>query len=123
MKVLHVAVICHEANRALCEIMDDRSQRPWGEAEQWQRDSAIKGVEFTLANPDAPASANHDSWLAEKEQTGWKYGLVKNAETKEHPCMVPYDQLPPEQQAKDHLFKGIVSGLAPFVESATEAAA
>jgi hypothetical protein len=26
--------------------------KDWDEAQQWQRDSAIKGVEFKLDNPD-----------------------------------------------------------------------
>jgi hypothetical protein len=109
MNVSQIANVCHEANRAYCETIGDESQKPWQEAEQWQRESAIKGVEFALSNPDAPASAQHDAWLADKERDGWKYGAVKNPETKEHPCFVPYDQLPAEQRVKDYLFKAIVS--------------
>ena len=109
MNVSQIANVCHEANRAYCETIGDESQKPWQEAEQWQRDSAIKGVEFALANPTAPASAQHDAWLADKERDGWKYGAVKNPETKEHPCCVPYDQLPAEQRVKDYLFKAIVN--------------
>jgi hypothetical protein len=41
---------------------------------------------------------------------------VKDPEKKEHPCFVPYESLPAEQQAKDHLFKGIVAALAPLLE-------
>lgn len=100
----------------LCVALGDLSQPGWASAPEWQRKSAITGVEFNLANPDAPASASHESWLAEKERDGWKYGEVKNAEKKEHPCFVPYDQLPKEQQAKDHLFKAIVAALAPLAE-------
>ena len=110
-----IARVCHEANRAYCDALGDPSQpgQPaWDEAPDWQVDSAIKGVEFQLANPGASASASHDSWLAQKEREGWKYGRVKNPEKKEHPCMVPYDQLPPEQQAKDRLFVAIVRALA-----------
>jgi hypothetical protein len=110
-----IAAICHDANRSLCQRQGDGSQEVWMFAPEWQRKSAITGVEFCLANPKAPASANHDSWLAEKKRDGWKYGAVKNPETKEHPCFVPYDDLPPEQKAKDHLFKAIVASLAPFV--------
>jgi hypothetical protein len=43
------------------------------------------------------------------------YGEVKDAEKKTHPCIVPYKDLPPEQQAKDHLFKAVVSALAPLL--------
>lgn len=115
LSIQSVAVICHNANAAYCRQIGDDSQVPWGDAPEWQQKSAITGVEFVLANPDAPASSNHESWLREKERDGWKYGPVKNPETKQHPCFVPYDQLPPEQQAKDHLFKGIVESLRPFI--------
>ena len=112
MEVSLIAKVCHETNRAYCEILGDMSQVPWEDAPGWQKDSAIKGVEFCLANPDAPASSNHESWLKEKEATGWKYGAVKNAETKEHPCYVPYEELPREQQLKDQLFKDVVRVLS-----------
>lgn len=110
-----IAKVCHEANRAYCAGLGDESQVPWESAPEWQRSSAINGVKFHLDNPDAPASASHDSWLAEKRATGWKYGPVKDAEKKEHPCFVAFEQLPPEQQAKDHLFSGIVKKLASAV--------
>ena len=115
LSILHVAMMCHEANRNLCIALGDFSQKPWEDAEQWQKDSAFNGVVFNLQNPDAPASASHDSWLEEKRATGWTYGPVKDADKKEHPCFVPYEALPSEQQAKDHLFKGIVAAMAPLV--------
>ena len=66
------------------------------------------GVEFIRSNPDAKPSASHESWLKQKEADGWRYGVVKNADKKEHPCDVPYDQLPVEQKAKDYIFGAIV---------------
>jgi hypothetical protein len=116
MKIIGIAAVCHEANRALCRSLGDHSQPTWPEAPDWQTQSAITGVEFNLVNPDAPASASHDSWLAEKERDGWKFGEVKDPEKKEHPCYVPYEQLPKEQQAKDHLFKAIVAVLSPLLD-------
>lgn len=107
-----IARVCHEANRTWCETLGDWSQRRWDDAPDWQRSSAIAGVRFHLENPDASASASHDSWLAEKERDGWKYGPVKDADAKEHPCFVPFEQLPPEQQAKDRLFRAVVHALA-----------
>jgi hypothetical protein len=103
-----VARVCHEINRAICEAAGDTSQRPWLEAEAWQRESAIKGVEFAVANPNAGASAQHDAWMADKIADGWVYGPVKDAAAKTHPCLVPYDQLPFEQRVKDHTFRAIV---------------
>lgn len=106
-----IAKVCHEANRAYCATLGDTSQVKWASAPQWQRDSAITGVQFNLANPDAPPSASHQSWLDQKMKDGWRYGPVKNADTKEHPCFVPYEALPKEQQAKDALFKAVVAAL------------
>lgn len=116
MRVEQIAKVCHETNRAYCAGLGDDSQKPWEEAPEWQRTSAINGVKFHLKNPSAPASASHDSWLAEKRATGWKYGPVKDAEKKEHPCFVGFDELPPEQQAKDVLFKSVVDALRAFVK-------
>ncbi len=107
-----IAKVCHEVNRAYCRSLGDNSQVAWEDAPQWQRESAIKGVEFNLANPDAPESATHDAWLEVKKAEGWKYGAVKDVEKKEHPCYVPYDQLPKDQQCKDALFKAVVLALA-----------
>lgn len=112
-----VAAICHAANKQLCFNLGDDSQQMWNGAHQWQKDSAIKGVAFCLKNPKAPASANHESWLKQKEADGWVYGEEKDADAKTHPCMVPFAKLPPEQQAKDHLFRGIVEGLRDFIDT------
>jgi hypothetical protein len=116
MRIEQIARICHEANASYCDSLGDHSQTSWNEAPEWQRESAIKGVEFHLANRDASASASHESWLKEKVDNGWVFGEVKDAEAKTHPCIVPFEQLPVEQQAKDYLFKGIVHALAQFVE-------
>lgn len=110
-----IARICHEANRALCLAAGDDSQRLWGDAPQWQRDSALQGVKFRTANPEAPASATHDAWSAAKTSQGWVYGVEKNEALKTHPCLVPFDELPPHQQAKDALFGAICTAMLPFV--------
>ncbi len=111
--VVAIASVCHEANRAYCETIGDFSQVPWVEAPDWQKESACDGVEFNVRNPEAPASASHDNWLEHKRQDGWTYGPVKDPEKKEHPCFVPYAELPVEQQRKDALFKAIVGALFP----------
>jgi len=116
MDNIGIAKVCHEANRSYCQTIGDFSQLEWEACPNWQKESAVKGVEFCLANPDAPASANHDSWLEEKRKDGWKYGAVKSAEAKEHPCFVPYEELPEVQKAKDYLFKAVVSALGKFVK-------
>ena len=106
-----IAKVCHDSNRSYCQSIGDDSQLPWETAHDWQKQSAITGVKFSVENPNASDSAQHDSWTAEKVASGWTYGPVKDAELKEHHCIVPYDQLPIEQRRKDALFKAIVSAL------------
>ncbi|WP_271270511.1 Gp49 family protein [Aliamphritea hakodatensis] len=106
-----IARVAHEINRAYCEAMGDMSQEEWSQAPAWQRDSAINGVNFHLMNPDADAGLSHINWMAEKKADGWVYGETKDPEAKTHPCMVPFNQLPIEQQAKDFLFRAVVHAL------------
>lgn len=73
-----IAKVCHEANRAYCESIGDTSQPVWETAPQWQKDSAVNGVQFHIDNPNAKPEDSHNSWLKQKEEEGWKYGEVKN---------------------------------------------
>lgn len=102
-----IARICHEANRAYCIAVGDNLQPPFDNAPEWQKDSAIKGVEAHLSNSLSPRES-HELWLSHKESEGWVYGPVKDVDNKQHPCMVSYDELPEEQQLKDKLFSAIV---------------
>lgn len=115
MTLNDIAKVAHELNKAYCEAIGDNSQTSWENAPEWQKLSAIKGVDFHIENPDASPSASHESWMKQKTDEGWKYGPVKNAETKEHPCYVPYDQLPVEQRAKDYIFRQVVHSLKPHL--------
>ena len=103
-----IAQIVHEANRAYCETLGDYTQVSWSAAPELQRLSATNGVEGIRSGRITRPEESHESWLAEKSRTGWKYGPVKDADTKEHPCFVPYAELPPEQQVKDAIFFAIV---------------
>ena len=112
MKVEDVAKVCHAANRMYCQTLGDMSQPEWDQAPEWQKKSAIQGVEFhlqTLQKGSKPIpSQSHENWLKEKWEEGWKFGPVKDPEKKEHPCMLPYDALPVEQKLKDYIFCAIV---------------
>ena len=108
MTIEQTAKMCHEVNKAYCEAIGDHSQVSWNEAPEWQQDSAINGVIFHLNNPDANPEDSHNNWWKQKIADGWQYGPVKDAEKKEHPCMVPYNELPIDQRVKDHLFISMV---------------
>lgn len=116
MKITDLARICHEANRAYCLALGDTSQVAWDDAPNWQQASAIHGVQMALDNPEISPEGMHESWKLEKEANGWTLGPVKDPDKKEHPCMVPYAELPEAQRVKDKLFRGIVFMLRDSVE-------
>lgn len=111
LNALDIAKVCHEANRAYCYSQGDDSQPRWEDAPEWQRQSAINGVEFRMKNPGAKAHDLHLNWFLEKQKEGWKYGPVKDPIKKLHPCMVEYGKLPLAQQKKDDLFGAICAAL------------
>jgi hypothetical protein len=109
-KLDHIARVCHEVNRAYCQSLGDFSQPKWEDAPEWQRASARMGVDLHCMGDFGP-EASHISWMKQKVEDGWGYGEIKDPEAKTHPCIVPFDQLPREQQAKDFIFRGVVHAL------------
>lgn len=110
MHVIQIAQVCHEANRVLQEVNGDPINPHWHDTDVELRESAIHGVEVALEG--ATPQELHEAWCDSREGAGWVYGPVKNMEEKIHPCLVPYDELPPEQKIKDALFSAIVLALA-----------
>lgn len=114
-----IAEICHETNRLYCLMLGDDSQVPWPGAQYWQKQSALAGVMRIVDNPKIRPDEVHAAWLQHKIKEGWEHGPMKDAEKKEHPCIVHYDNLPEEQKAKDRLFRGIVLALTQGDKHAT----
>ena len=48
------------------------------------------------------ASRNHDSWAASRIEQGWTYGPTRNDELKQHPSLIPFDELSEEEKALDY---------------------
>ena len=102
------AQLAHEMSRAYCRALDDDTQVPWDDAPEWQKESVRAGVVEKLDNPDMTPEQTHEKWVAYKGAEGWSYGPKKDPDRKEHPCLVTYEELPPEQKAKDYLFVAAV---------------
>jgi RyR domain len=107
----HIAQVCYEANRAFQHITHDPAPSPpWGEAEEWQRESATAGARVALGGGQDPEQ-QHKAWCEHKAADGWTCGPVKDAAAKTHPCLVPYADLPEHEKRKDALFLAIVGAL------------
>lgn len=120
--IREIAEACHEVIRAYCDFATPEAPfLSWEEAPAWQRKSSIAQAKIHLENPDMGPEASHEAWMKEKRDDGWVLGPDKDAEKKEHPCMVPFEKLPPEQQAKDVLFREVVRAMAAKLGVATPA--
>lgn len=105
--VERAARAAHTMNQVYCQSIGDMSQPDWIDAPDWQKDSARVGVQAIMDNPEVTPAELHQSWLDQKLKDGWRYSKFKDPETKEHPCMVPYSELPEDQQRKDGLLRAI----------------
>lgn len=105
---LKAAKTAHEVNRTYCREIGDVVQVPFEELHPDRIASLLKGVAGIVAGNTPEMS--HILWLKTREEQGWKYGPVQDAEKKEHPCMVPFDKLPDAQRMKDTLFRTAVLG-------------
>jgi len=106
-----IARVCHAANRILRAELGEDAGPEWGMAPVHTRDSVVNGVEYLRDHPHAGPNASHENWLSLKESLGWKWGPVKDDVKREHPCFMPYHDLPPEQRLKDAVFHGIVRAM------------
>lgn len=50
---------------------------------------------------EALAENVHDTWAKSRMNEGWTYGLVRDDAKKQHPCLVPYADLPESEKAYD----------------------
>ncbi|KKN85500.1 hypothetical protein LCGC14_0278230 [marine sediment metagenome] len=104
-----IAKVIHSANRAYVDAIGGRAVNlSWEEVREEMRSGLIKAVASTIVNPLTP-SISHEKWCLAREAKGWTKDLKYDYHRKTHPNLIPFDQLPPEEQFKDHLYMGIAS--------------
>jgi hypothetical protein len=59
------------------------------------------------------AENNHDHWAQKRIAEGWRYGVERNDTTKEHPDLLPYEQLPESEKEYDR--KTVIEALKAIV--------
>lgn len=47
------------------------------------------------------ASNTHDLWAKGRLEEGWRYGPERDDTRKQHPCLVPYSELPESEKKYD----------------------
>jgi class 3 adenylate cyclase/tetratricopeptide (TPR) repeat protein len=58
------------------------------------------------------AEITHDNWVRQRLADGWVHGKHRNDLLKEHPCIVPYEDLPESEKEYDRKISlGVVQGM------------
>lgn len=109
--IQRIAQVTHEAMRAWQKANGQAPAPPWSRAPKWMKESSVASVSWRLDNPNAPTSAQHDQWIAQKKTDGWRFGKMKDANKKTHPMMIPYRSLPLFERRKDALVNAVVDAL------------
>jgi hypothetical protein len=107
-----IARVVHAANRELQIVQGDPRPSPsWDEITEAMARDVTEGVLEVLGG--ATPEQSHQAWVERHFADGWRYGEVKDEQAKTHPLLLPWAELPRDQQLKDNLFGAIVRALAP----------
>lgn len=104
-----IAPVVHEAIRAYQKVLGQPVNPSWEEA-TWEKASTLEAVQFALNDPTP--GLQHAQWTQARLSAGWTYGPVKDNSLKTNPALVPFDQLPQTEKAKDSLVIAITRALA-----------
>jgi hypothetical protein len=63
--------------------------------------SEVVLTEEILKLTERLAENAHDIWAQQRLAEGWRHGAARNDRLKEHPCLVPYMDLPDSEKQYD----------------------
>jgi ryanodine receptor 2 len=63
--------------------------------------SHIKLREQILELTEMLGRNSHDVWARQRLADGWRFGATRNDQRREHPCLVPYEELPESEKQYD----------------------
>lgn len=100
----------YEATRIEAE-WSERSivPEPWEDRDEKFRSQMINVVTQYLNQDELPTPEEaHDSWMEAYFEMGWVYGEKRDVEAKTHPDLLPFNELPKDEQDKDAIFLAFV---------------
>ena len=63
--------------------------------------SGVKLPQELLPLVETMAKNVHEVWAQSRMEQGWTYGEERNDALRQHPCLVPYEELPEVEKAYD----------------------
>lgn len=100
----------YEVHRQFCKGMGDFSHVPYESLPNDLKEVA-RNATIGIVTLGFTSEQSHEAWVSHKRSQGWIRGEEKDAVKKTHPCLVPFKELPFEQQAKDDLWISTVKNL------------
>jgi RyR domain len=89
----------------MASAMPIETSEVWGEHLVYRPEpidtSAIVLDEDLTRVAELLAKNTHDVWAQERVADGWQYGPARDDARKQHPCLVPYEELPESEKEYD----------------------
>lgn len=110
---LHVALVCHEANKGIQQVQrfnGDEDAVTAALLVDLHPDllaAAVESSRATRAGEIANARGRHEHWARFLAERGWRQG-PRHREAKTHPMLVPWEDLPRAERDKNRVLLGIV---------------
>lgn len=108
--VEEIAKVCHAANTEYQKVLGEEPSPSWDELDLDMQRSVMHGVKVVQEGNDPQEL--HRQWMLVREAQGWTEGPIKDTESKIHPNLVDWFELPVTQQFKDLLFHSVVRALS-----------
>lgn len=105
---MQAAKVAHQVNRVLSAFNGDAPKSDWSALTEEEKHCLYVGINAIIANPALTSRDSHELWMNTQIKMGWTYGPVIDRVNKQHPCLVPFDSLEPQDKLKDDVFLTIV---------------
>lgn len=113
-----IAEITYYANSVYRRSIGESERPDWSMLSDTTKAAIVKGVKFIITSEvEVSPPMNHMHWMNHKFNDGWVYGEIEDKDKKTHPCLLPYNTLPPEQRLKDEIYLTIVKQLRYYITS------
>ena len=110
--VYEAASVAYETVRKWGEVIKDpQGKVAWNLLPESEKDGYAKAVGYRIENPETTEVDMHNKWSADKFEAGWTYGEKLDFVKKTHPNLVPFEDLPVDQQMKDKLFLNVIDAI------------
>lgn len=63
--------------------------------------SRVSLTPAAVALTEQLAENTHENWATQRIADGWTYGLQRDDSKKQHPCLIPYAELPESEKEYD----------------------